>query len=185
MPKKHSAYGSTRIGNIKPKRVGGLLPQLPEILGVIFTMREEITISHPVGQFVFIVRDKEGAALYVGGTRNIDKKSFAFPFPYETISGYYYKFPDFRDEIDRAICRTNAVYNTRLNSYRKYTQVVKEIREDFYGRGLAFRKEQKMRLNIYLNDCDSLRFRNEIYYASMDIDEIRDLMLQDYGTDNN
>ena len=146
-------------------------------------MHDELIISHPPGNFVYIVRDKDGKALYVGGTSNIDKKSFSFSYEYSSITGYYYEFPDFEDEIDRVICKLNPVYNKSLHSFRTKKQWMIETKAIFAKYGLPFRKAEKELFNEYLSDMDYFLFRGDAYFSDMDARIAIYDMLECYGKD--
>lgn len=135
-------------------------------------MEQEITISHKPGPFVFIMRDKDGTPLYVGGTQNIDRKSFNYRFQYSYITGYYYDFPDFEDEIDRAICSHKALYNKCLNAAITTKGVHKLAKEFLAKYGIPYRRTERGVVNRLLMDYEQLIFRNEIYYVSTDVNEL-------------
>lgn len=135
-------------------------------------MEEEINIYHSPGPFVYVVRDKDGNPLYVGGTEDINAKSFKFDFEYSGITGYYYRFPDFWDEIDRKIVAERPHYNKRLHSSFTTRQILSSARELFYRNRLSFGKKEKDYVRECLSECDKLEFNCEIYYSRLDRDVI-------------
>lgn len=145
---------------------------------------EEINIYHSPGQFVYTVRDANGNALYVGGTENINAKSFKFNFDFSAITGYYYEFPDFEDEIDRRIVAENPPYNQRLHSSFTASQIIGYIRGIFRANKRPFRKVEKEYVLESLEDCDSMKYRAEIYYSRLDRNILTQTMLG-YGTHDN
>lgn len=137
-------------------------------------MQEEINIYFPPGPFIYIVRDKNGLPLYVGGTEDINAKSFKFDFEYSSITGYYYRFPDFLDEIDRKIVAENPPHNKRLHSSFTLRQIFSFVRGLFYRNRIPFGKKEKDYVREYLSECDKLEYDSEIYYSKLD----RDLLLE-------
>ena len=146
-----------------------------------FLKMEEINIYHRPGPFIYTVRDANGVPLYVGGTENINAKSFKFDFEFTAITGYYYDFPDFEDEIDREIVLNNPVHNQRLRSSFTAGQIVAYVRNIFREHGAAFRKAEKKYVLEYLADCDSLVYRSEVYYSRLDRDVLTQIMLEQWN----
>lgn len=144
-------------------------------------MNKEISIYFPPGQFIYTVWDANGQPLYVGGTENINGKSFSFGYPFANITGYYYKFPDFTDEIDREICNKKPRYNTYLRSSYTRQQIESYIRRHFYQRNIPFRAAEKNKIGSMLCECETIEFKGELYYSSMDRDIALYEMLEDYG----
>ena len=143
-----------------------------------FLSMEEINIYHSPGQFVYTVRDANGNALYVGGTENINAKSFKFNFDFSAITGYYYEFPDFEDEIDRQIVAQCPPYNQRLRSSLTASQIIAYIRGVFRAHNRPFRKAEKQYVLESLADYDSMTYRAEVYFSSLDRNILTETMLE-------
>lgn len=142
---------------------------------------KEISIYHPPGNFVFIVRDKSGVPIYVGGTENINQKSFKFKFDFADITGYYYSYPDFWDEVDRKICELNPLYNTRLHGFTTKNGVKKKAIEFFKSKGRQLPKEGRKLLLELLNECEKYSFQSDTYYTEMDCDIAIMQLCENYG----
>lgn len=142
---------------------------------------KEINIYHRPGPFVYIVRDKDNAPLYVGGTENINAKSFKFDFEFSSITGYYYDFPDFWDEVDRNIVAENPRYNRKLHSSFTTKQILSYIRAIYLKNRKPFRKKEKAYVLEYLSDCDKLEYNCEIYYSGLDRNVLTENMMQGWN----
>lgn len=155
-------------------------PRLVGNTGRLYFM-EEINIYHRPGPFVYIVRDKDNTPLYVGGTENINAKSFKFDFEYSSITGYYYDFPDFWDEVDRKIVAENPRYNRKLHSSFTTKQIISYIRAIFIKNRMPFRKKEKVYILEYLSDCDKLEYNCEIYYSELDRNVLTENIMQEWN----
>lgn len=139
------------------------------------------SIYHKPGQFVFIVW-KGKIPLYVGGTENINTKVFRFDFDFDDITGYYYDFPDFGDEIDRKIVDLKPLYNMRLRSALTKRQIISSIHGLFVKYNIPFRKKEKERISELLRvNGEPFEFNGELYFSSMDAGCITEMMRDEYG----
>ena len=131
---------------------------------------------------MFTVWDKNGCPLYVGGTENINAKSFKFDFEFEDITGYYYDFPFFNDEVDRQIVKLKPIYNNRLRSSYTKAQIMSYFRKLFYAHKRPFGAREKEYISeILLQECEPLEFSGEIFYSSFDRGYILEKIIEDYG----
>ena len=138
---------------------------------------EEISVYHKPGPFIYTVWDKKGRPLYVGGTEDVNAKSFKFNFEFSNITGHYYYFPDFRDEIDRQIVKLKPTHNTTLRSSFTKGQIVSYFRKVFHAQQRKFTVNDKKYISDYLDECDKMLFSGEVYYSSLDRDCLLDSMI--------
>lgn len=141
----------------------------------------DISIYHKPGPFVFVIWKGE-RALYVGGTKDVNAKVFKYDFEFDNITGHYYNFPDFEDEIDRKIVELKPKYNNCLRAAVTKSQIISTIRGVFYKNGKTFKKREKERVAELLREnSEPFEFDGEIYYSSMDAGYIREIMCDEYG----
>lgn len=147
---------------------------------------QEISIYHKPGPFIFIVRDKDGKPLYVGGTENINQKVFKFAFEFADITGYYYdeSFPDFWDEVDSKICKLKPKYNTRLHSSLPPKAVVKKVKEIFKKNGHSLSSSIRREILYELSECENFVFLGEVYVSGFDCLVIINTICEKYGIHN-
>ena len=141
----------------------------------------DISIYHKPGPFVYVVWKCE-RPLYVGGTEDVNAKVFKFDFEFDNITGHYYDFPDFGDEIDRKIIELKPLYNSRLRAALTKKQIIASIHRLFDKYGIPFMKREKERVSELLRENgEPFEFDGELYYSSMDAGCIEEIMRDEYG----
>lgn len=150
-----------------------------------YFMQQEISIYHPPGNFVFFVRDEKGTPIYIGGTENINEKVFKYKFPFSDITGYYYKFPDFWDEVDRQICEYNPIYNTRLHGFATKSSACQYAKEQFAKKGFQFKQSEKKKYLEFLQEQSEERYiyNGCVYFTSTDKETALLILADYYGID--
>ncbi len=156
-----------------------------EIRDNLFKMQDKKTIRiyHQPGNFIFTVWDKNGFPLYVGGTKDINAKSFKFAFPFADITGYYYpeSWPDFEDEIDRQIAEIKPIYNTCLHSSFTQKMLLKYLKGLFKKSGIPYNKSIEQRAIQLFDESDKLIFRGQFYIGKFDRDLLAESLINELG----
>lgn len=110
-------------------------------------------------------------------------KSFNFKFDYADITGYYYDFPFFWDEVDEMICKYNPPYNSRLHDFYTRKSANDEAKSIFKQYGIPYTKDAQKRLDKYLSVNKTFIYKGIVYYRSDDAQVSISYLCSDYNID--
>lgn len=138
---------------------------------------EQISIYQRPGNFIFFVKNK-GEVVFIGGTKDINAKSFKFDFEFDDIIGYYYPFPDFGDEIDRLICMHQPRENKSLRTFMTLKSASEKAKGIFKKYNISFPKKVFTE-KLQQNEC--FAYRGLCYYSSLDCDITIEAVCNEFG----
>lgn len=133
-----------------------------------------IDITQPKGGFIFLLLDKAERLLYIGSTDDVNKKAFDFGFEYESIKGFYYKYPDIGEVTDTLINRYKPPYNTRYLHHVKRVNAGAYISRRLRGFRIRLNPKQVKEACSLISEIGITykEFDNELWVGKIDLDVV-------------
>lgn len=133
-----------------------------------------IDITQPKGGFIFLLLDKDERLLYIGSTTDVNKKAFDFGFDYESIKGFYYKYPDIGEVADTLINRYKPLYSTRYLHHVKRVNAGPYISRKLKEFGVKLNPRQVKGACSLISEIGITckEFDNELWVGKIDLDVV-------------